>query len=143
LTLKEIGRRKLTGDVHAEVDWDETRGMKHGKARRNIAGGGDLVWLGLYSAGGARTAGRRPALVLSRGYNAKTSWRLFVRYLPGEDVSVLKWRCTRPGKLGVVLSDHVKNLVLAAAARDKGGKSAGSCVGAVKERLQRCWKLLS
>jgi len=71
-------------NVHAEVDWDEPRGMKHGKRAgvfcRKLA---NLVWLDFTPQAGREQAGEETGAGASPGIQRENEfWRLFVRLPP-------------------------------------------------------------
>ena len=78
---------------------------------RYVPAAGDFVWLEFNPQAGHEQAGRRPALVLSRKeYNDKTGLGIFCPITSKAKGYPFEVAVTDKKIVGVVLSDHVKNL---------------------------------
>ncbi|HLZ13102.1 MAG TPA: endoribonuclease MazF [Candidatus Acidoferrum sp.] len=98
---------------------------------------GDLVWLDFTPQAGREEAGRRPALVLSpRAYNAKTSLAIVCPITSQAKGYPFEVALPPGGKIvGVILSDHVKNLDWRQRRATKMGRVQAFVLRSVRERI--------
>ena len=103
----------------------------------NIFSRGDLVWLDFDPQAGREQAGRRPALVISpAAYNRKVGLALACPIT--SQVKGYPFEVALPAGLpiaGVVLSDHVKSLDLAARRATRAGAAPADVVAEVLAKL--------
>jgi mRNA interferase MazF len=106
-------------------------------AREYVPDAGDLIWLVLTPQAGREQAGRRPAVVLSpRSYNEKTNLAVvcpITSHAKGYPFEVP----VPPGLriVGVVLSDHLKNLDWRQRQAQKAGKIPRLLLEQVRGRI--------
>ena len=98
---------------------------------------GDLIWLDFTPQAGREQAGRRPALVLSgRSYNAKTSLAVVCPVTSHAKGYPFEVALPPAGKIiGVVLSDHLKNLDWRQRGAVKAAKVSVPILRSVRERV--------
>jgi mRNA interferase MazF len=106
-------------------------------AQEYLPEAGDLVWLDFTPQAGREEAGRRPALVLSpRAYNAKTSLAIVCPITSQAKGYPFEVALPPGGKIvGVILSDHVKNLDWRQRRATKMGRVQAFVLRSVRERI--------
>ena len=111
--------------------------------RAYVPDAGDLVWLTFDPQAGHEQRGRRPALILSpRLYNAKARLALACPITSQVKGYPFEVKLPAAGTItGVVLADHVRNVVWTARHVVFQGKAPGEVLTEVRERLRALLEL--